>query len=100
MITVEVVFAEPDKQRLIELEVEEGATVAEVLDASGIYSRFCNANLSELPVGIWGTVVKRDAAVRDGDRVEIYRPLEMDPREARRLRARDQAPVPGRGGSR
>ncbi len=100
MITVEVVFAEPDEQRLIELEVEEGATVAEVLDASGIYSRFRDANLSELPVGIWGTVVERDAAVRDGDRVEIYRPLEMDPREARRLRARDQAPVPGRGGSR
>ncbi len=100
MINVEVVFAEPDKQRLIELEVEEGATVAEVLEASGIYSRFRNTDLTRLAVGIWGTVVERDAAVRDGDRVELYRPLEMDPREARRLRARDQAPVPGRGGSR
>lgn len=100
MISVEVVFAEPDKQRLIELEVEEGATVADVLDASGIYARFESANLAERPVGIWGKIVARDAVVRDGDRVELYRPLEMDPREARRLRAKGQAPVPGRGGSR
>ena len=100
MISVEVVFAEPDKQRLIELEVEEGATVADVLEASGIASRFRDADLTELPVGIWGRVVERDAPVRDGDRVELYRPLEMDPREARRLRATGQAPVPGRDGSR
>ncbi len=100
MINVEVVFAEPNKQRLIELEVEDGSSVADVLEASGIYTRFREANLRELTVGIWGKVVSRDAVVRAGDRIELYRPLEMDPREARRLRARDQAPVPGRGGSR
>ena len=100
MINVEVVFAEPDKQRLIELEVEEGATVGQVIAVSGIASRFRNVDLEALPVGIWGTVVDRDATVRDGDRVELYRPLEMDPREARRLRARGQAPVPDRGESR
>ncbi len=100
MIKVEVVFAEPDKQRLVEVEVAEGATVADVLEASAIASRFRGVNLDELPVGIWGTVVERDAPVRDGDRVELYRPLEMDPREARRLRAIDQAPDPGRGESR
>ncbi len=100
MISVEVVFAEPDKQRLIEVEVEAGATVAQVLEASGIDRKFRNVDLTELPVGIWGKVVSRDATVRDGDRVELYRPLEMDPREARRLRARGQAPVPDRGESR
>ncbi|MDJ0908359.1 MAG: RnfH family protein [Woeseiaceae bacterium] len=100
MIRVEVVFAEPEKQRLIELEVDKGATVADVLAASGIAASFRNADLTGLPVGIWGKVVARDATVRDGDRVELYRPLEMDPREARRLRATGQAPVPGRDESR
>ncbi len=100
MISVEVVFAEPGKQRLIEVEVEAGATVAQVLEASGIDRKFRGVDLTELPVGIWGKVVSRDATVRDGDRVELYRPLEVDPREARRLRARGQAPVPDRGESR
>ena len=84
---VEVVFALPDRQVLEALEVENGATVAEAIARSGIERRFPEADLSELQVGVWGRAVDRSRVLREGDRVEIYRPLEMDPREARRLKA-------------
>ena len=84
---VEVVFALPDRQVLEALEVENGATVAEAIARSGIARRFPETDLSELQVGVWGRTVDRSRVLREGDRVEIYRPLEMDPREARRLKA-------------
>jgi len=91
-ITVEVVYARPDRQALVEVQVEDGATLQEALDASGIYDRFPRDPLRASPAGIWGREVGRDTVLKDGDRVEIYRPLKRDPREARReraLRARD-----------
>ncbi len=84
---VEVVFALPDRQVLEALEIEDGATVAEVIAKSGIEKRFPDVDLSALQVGVWGRLVDRGRIVRDGERVEIYRPLEVDPREARRLKA-------------
>lgn len=85
---VEVVYAAEDRQLLTEVEVAAGSTVEQVLRQSGIYERFPNEPLRECDVGIWGQCVSRAAGVNDGDRVELYRPLRMDPREARRLRAR------------
>ena len=57
------------------------------LDRSGIGRHFPETRLDEMQAGVWGRPVERDHVLSDGDRVEVYRPLEMDPREARRLKA-------------
>jgi putative ubiquitin-RnfH superfamily antitoxin RatB of RatAB toxin-antitoxin module len=87
MITVEVVFAVPENQVLVSVELREGATVQDAIDTSGLPERFPEEQLNALPTGIWGHPVEREQRVSDGDRVEIYRPLAMDPREARRQRS-------------
>ncbi len=84
---VEIVFALPSRQELRQLSVEEGATVADVIATSGLAAAFPEHDLAVLQVAIWGRPVERSQAVREGDRVELLRPLEMDPREARRLKA-------------
>lgn len=84
---IEVVYATPSRQELIEISVDAPVTVAAAIQQSGIRQRFPDTNLEALDVGIWGRVVSRETLVNDGDRVEIYRPLQRDPREARRLRA-------------
>lgn len=81
---VEVVFALREQQELVGLEVAEGTTVAQAIEQSGIASRFPAHDLSRCPVGVWGHVVERDTPLQNGDRVEIYRGLQMDPQEARR----------------
>ena len=86
-LRVEVVYALPERQELLTLEVEQGATVGDVIDRSGIAALFPGHDIAHAPVGIWGRVVERGEPVGDGDRVEIYRPLPKDPRTARRERA-------------
>jgi putative ubiquitin-RnfH superfamily antitoxin RatB of RatAB toxin-antitoxin module len=83
-ILVEVVFARPGRQSLVEVYVGDGATVGEAIAASGIDAAFPDVVLDELPVGIWGRLAERSTTVRFGDRIEIYRPLELDPKAARR----------------
>ena len=83
-IDVEVVFGIPEQQRLVSLRLNSGATVADAIEKSGIAREFADHNLSSLSVGVWGHLAARDAVLSAGDRVEIYRPLQMDPREARR----------------
>ena len=65
-----------------------GATALDAIRASGVLERFAELDLSRLPVGIWGRACALETRLADGDRVEIYRPLAVDPKEARRLRAR------------
>lgn len=84
---IEVVYATPSRQALVEIEVDAPLTVADAIRQSGIAGQFPEEDLSTREVGIWGRIVRRDTQVGDGDRVEIYRPLDRDPREARRLRA-------------
>ena len=86
-IAVEIALATPDRQALIEVEVDSGATVADVIAASRIGQQFPDLDIDCMAAGVWGKVLPRDHAVRDGDRVELYRPLEADPRDARRRRA-------------
>ncbi|MBT8091474.1 MAG: RnfH family protein [Gammaproteobacteria bacterium] len=86
-LSVEVVYAVAGKQLLVAVSLPSGATVADAIDASGIQESFAGDHLEEMAVGVWGHVVSRDQPVADGDRVEIYRPLAIDPREARRQRA-------------
>ena len=83
-INVEVVFATPKAQRLIELAVPAGTTVEHVLRDADVASQFKDDDLSQLATGIWGRVCDRSTVLTDGDRVEIYRELEIDPRSARR----------------
>lgn len=83
-ISVEVAFAEPERQSLVSLQLEAGASVADALEQSGIAARHADVDMDRLATGIWGRVVDRDFALSDGDRVEVYRELCIDPREARR----------------
>lgn len=88
MLCIEVVYALPARQVLASLEVEAGTTVQQAIDRSGIADRFPGESLSKCRVGIWGQPVERHRGVRDGDRIEIYRRLFIDPRSARRRLAR------------
>lgn len=84
---VEVAYAARDRQVVLAVELPQGATVAEALQASGIFSAFPELEHDELALGIFGERVNGTAGVQDGDRVEIYRPLIADPKEARRRKA-------------
>jgi len=84
---VEVVYALPDRQHRVHLELESQATVAEALAAVGRIEPFRVLDLDQATVGVFGKIVLRGEVLRHGDRVEIYRPLELDPKEARRRRA-------------
>lgn len=71
----------------VAVRLAKGASVREAIVASGLLERFPVLDISSCTVGIWGRASSLDAALREGDRVELYRPLQMDPMEARRLRA-------------
>ena len=83
-IDVEVVFGIPGQQRLVSLTLQSGVTVADAIEKSGLSRDFAGHDLSTLSVGVWGHLATRDSVLSAGDRVEIYGPLQMDPREARR----------------
>ena len=89
-ITVEVAYALPDEQVLKEVIVPQGATVNDVIEQSGLLELYSDIDLEKNAVGIFSKVSKLDATVRDHDRVEIYRPLIADPKEARRKKAEAQ----------
>jgi len=81
---VEIVFALPDRQLLKSVRVACGESVADVVAKSGLREDFPEFEIDSLALGIWGREADRTQPVKEGDRIEIYRPLEMDPREARR----------------
>jgi uncharacterized protein len=87
MVFVEVVYASVVEQRMISLQVEEGSSIESVILRSGILEIFPEIDLLVQKVGVFGKSRKLDDCVRDGDRVEIYRGLLIDPKEARRLKA-------------
>ena len=88
---IEVVLAMPEKQELVALDLAVGATVADAIEQSGIVAMFEDFKLDTSKVGIFGQKVSQTQELRDGDRVEIYRPLLVDPKEIRRQRALKQA---------
>jgi len=83
-ITIEVVYALPDRQKLIQMDVPVGSTVRQIVCNSGLEQEFAGLNLASCALGIFGREVVSTAIAEEGDRIEIYRPLDMDPREARR----------------
>ena len=87
-IAIEVAYALPDKQRITKLDVPEGTTVMQAVIMSQMDSIFEDLTISEdLKLGVWGKAVTADRALVAGERVEIYRPLLVDPKEVRRARA-------------
>jgi putative ubiquitin-RnfH superfamily antitoxin RatB of RatAB toxin-antitoxin module len=85
-LRVEVIYALPESADVVQLTLASGSTVGDAVKASGILERHPQAAGQKL--GIYGKIVAPGTALADGDRVEIYRPLELDPKEARRRRAR------------
>ena len=88
LLKIEVAYARPDVQAVETVELAPGATVEQAIVASGLLRRFPEIELARAAVGIHGLAVTLSDAVSDGDRVEIYRPLTVDPKELRRRRAR------------
>ncbi len=90
-INVEVAYALPDKQKLIDFQVAKGTNALEAVKLSGITQFFPEIASSELLLGIFSQHVEPDQVLQEGDRVEIYRPLLADPKEVRKRRAAEMA---------
>lgn len=86
-IGIEVCYALPDRQFLKAMRVQEGITLRQAIEQSGILKEAPEISLESARVGIYGKLKTLDSLLRDRDRVEIYRPLIADPKEARRRRA-------------
>jgi putative ubiquitin-RnfH superfamily antitoxin RatB of RatAB toxin-antitoxin module len=86
-IHVEVAYAREQVQALLQVQGERGLTIREAIERSGVLQRFPEIDLGVNKVGIFGKVAALDAALADGDRVEIYPPLIADPKQARKARA-------------
>lgn len=94
MINVEVAYALPDRQRIVELQVPDGTTAREAVQQSGIVRLFPEIDIDSAVMGVFGQVLGSkglpaadEYPMKERDRVEIYRPLIADPKEARRKRA-------------
>ncbi len=87
LLHVEVAYAEPDRQRVLGIDIAAGSTLEQAIRASGILTEFPGIDLATHKVGVFGTVCSLQQPLQQGDRVEIYRSLLMDPREHRRQRA-------------
>ena len=103
-IQVEVAYATPDQQLIIAVEVPEGCTALGAVEQSGIAERFDTINIYQDPMGIFsqplnGKVLPEpsDYILQAGDRIEIYRPLLIDPKQARLNRAKNKAMQQGKG---
>ena len=94
-IHIEIVYGQPHKQEVVALTVDDGTSVEQAIQQSGILESFSNIDLNVNKVGIWNKTVKLSETVRDLDRIEIYRPLIADPKQVRKRRA-DKAKEEGR----
>jgi uncharacterized protein len=89
---VEVAYARPDIQVIVPVRVERGATVGDAIRGSGLLERFAEIDLQNQRIGVFSKLVELRHPLRPGDRVEIYRHLIADPKEARKKRARQAKP--------
>ena len=92
-ITVEVAYAEPDRQVLVAINLTAGASVQQALDNVADDPQFKGTDLAQISVGIFGRSCPRDQCLTDGDRVELYRGLVVDAKTARQRRAVQQKAV-------
>jgi len=87
---IEIIYASPEKHYVLNLMVAVGTTIREVLALSVATKAFPALDVVNVPVGVFGQIVRDDYVVCEGDRVEVYRPLQCDPKQARRLRAKQR----------
>jgi putative ubiquitin-RnfH superfamily antitoxin RatB of RatAB toxin-antitoxin module len=85
-LSIEVVCAWRDCQDVVHVGLEEGATALDALRASGLLQRYPEIGRGDPAVGIFGRRIPPATPLKDGDRVEVYRPLRVDPKEARRAK--------------
>jgi putative ubiquitin-RnfH superfamily antitoxin RatB of RatAB toxin-antitoxin module len=86
-VAVTVVYCAPGCEDVSEVTLRAGATVADAIAAAGVLARRPEIAAAAPDVGVWGRARALSDVVEDGDRVEVYRPLTIDPKEARRIRA-------------
>jgi hypothetical protein len=87
-LRIEVVYVTREMQDIVRIELEEGASAGDAFASSGLQDRHPDVIFDGLKLGVFGKEVSRDTPLSDGDRVELYRPLVIDPKEARRAKAR------------
>lgn len=85
---IEVAYALPEKQYLFVQEVEEGTTVEQALKQSKLLKEVPDLSIDK--VGIFAQLVTMETVLKDGDRIEIYRPLKADPRDRRRQKVQEE----------
>ena len=85
-LRIEIVYALPAEARVLIASVVSGATVADAVNQAALSAEFAGLDLANARVGIFGRIVARDQLLKQGDRVEIYRPLAVDPKTARKKR--------------
>lgn len=97
MLNIEVIYSpRAGEFDTVQLRLPQGARVRDALLESGLLARHAQIDLALHKVGVWGKWRGLDDALRDADRVEIYRPLDVDPKEARRRRQREASGIPKR----
>lgn len=92
MVNIEVVYGLPDRQALYRLQVADGTTARQAVLQSPVLQDFPDADI-HAPIGIFGKMVKDDTVLQELDRVELYRPLLADPKEARRKRVQQKGSI-------
>ena len=97
-INIELVYALPDEQILLKLEVPTATNIAEAVRLSGILVKHPEIDVEKGKFGIFGKLSKTDTTLREKDRIEIYRPLIADPKEVRRKRAEEGKAMKKGGG--
>ena len=89
-IHVQICYARPDRQFLLDQTVAPGTTILQAITDSGIVQQAADIDVSVMRVGIYGKLKTLDTVLREHDRVEIYRPLIADPKDSRRRRAKNK----------
>ncbi|MEM7304348.1 MAG: RnfH family protein [Pseudomonadota bacterium] len=84
---VQVAYVSSEIEYLEEVDAQDSMSVEEVIKQSGVLNKFAEISLDHNKIGIFGEIVDLNQIINEGDRIEIYRPLQMNPMEARRLRA-------------
>lgn len=86
LVDIEVAYAQVDKQLILNIEVVSDCTIEQAIEQSGMLQQFQEIDLDKNKIGVFGKLAKKTAALKSGDRIEIYRPLIADPKEVRRQR--------------
>ncbi len=89
-ISVELIYIKPGSQNRLTLKLAQGSNINQAINRSGVLSHFPEIDLKVNKVGVFSKIQPLDTLLCEGDRIEIYRPLEADPKEARRRRAKNK----------